>query len=396
MNTNYHENAFKRCLISLLLVLPFLASTQNVPEVFSHSIVGKALRASKHSKKYVFAYVYTEWSIPSIRMLDTTFNDTKVQFELSSDYENVAIDAGRKKRFIEDYQIHIFPTMLVMDWKGEVLIRAKGHKTPEELLMTLEKTKSQSRFIKQGLDSIIESTNRENILDAIDSIKYYKDDFEAKNLAKRYLDKKETDWRDPVSMKIIKDYFTLDKKYLRFISKYHFKFFEQFDSISIKENIAFHVFLSSLKQKNNGRTVFNYKPVTKWFRKHKIRDAEKLENFVRIKYLLWGRGPTIRYSVNLLKDYPETTDENVLYASAIRLLISKTRRKIDYDELIASVRSSIKEDGTFWRYDLLSLLYYKNGDTNKSNQAIATATSIADETQQEYDPTLPYIIEAIE
>jgi len=342
MSTNFNDRVTVRFIVSLLLFLPFFLHTQNVPDVFVHSTVGKAWRASKYSKKYVFAYVYTEWSIPSVRMLDSTFTDKKVRFEMSSDYENVAIDAGRKKRFVEDYNIHIFPTMLVMDWTGEVLIRAKGHKTPDELLKTFEKTKSQSRFIKQSLDTILLTTNRNNILEAIDSIKYYKDDFEAKNLAKRYLDRKDTDWRDPVSMELIKDYFTLDKKYLRFISKYHFKFFERFDSISIKENIAFHVFLSSLKQKGNGRMEVKYKPVT------------------------------------------------------IRLLISKTRRKIDYDELISSVRSSIKEDGSFWRYDLLSLLYYKNGDTLKSNQAIATATSIAKETRQVYDPTLPYIIDAIE
>jgi len=127
-----------------------------------------------------------------------------------------------------------------------------------------------------------------------------------------------------------------------------------------------------------------------------MHDADKLEGFVKIKYLLWGRGPSIKYSVNLLKDYPETTDENVLYASAIRLLISNSRRRIDFDELISSVKSSIKEDGTFWRYDLLSLLYYKIGNSAKSQKAIATAKNIADVTNKMYDPTLPYIIEAIE
>ena len=121
-----------------------------------------------------------------------------------------------------------------------------------------------------------------------------------------------------------------------------------------------------------------------------------MENFVKIKHLLWGRGPSIKYSVNLLKDYPETTDENVLYASAIRLLISNTRRRIDYDELIISVRSSIKEDGTFWRYDLLSLLYHKVGNTSKSTQAIETAKAIAASTNKLYDPTLPYLKDALE
>jgi len=382
--------------VGLVFTVQAPASCQEVPPVLNHISVGKAKRASKFSKKLVFAYIYTDWSIPSMRMLDSTFTDNKVISELSSDYENVAIDASRKKRFVEDYQIHIFPTMLVMDWQGTVLIRAKGYKTPEDLLKTIEKTRSQSRYLRQSLDTLLLSATRENILETIDSVKYFRDDYAATNLAKKYLDRKKTDWRDPVSMELIKDYFTLDKKYLRFISKYHFKFYERFDSLQIKENIAFHVFINSLKTDKRGRAKFEYKPVRKWFRKHRMLGADKLENFVKIKYLLWGRGPSIKYSVNLLKDYPETTDENVLYASAIRLLISKSRRRIDFDELINSVRSSIKEDGTFWRYDLLSLLYYKIGNSTKADQAIATAKNIADSTNQLYDPTLPYLKDVIE
>lgn len=379
----------------LILILPLLHS-QKVPPVLDHISLGKAKRSSKFSKKLVFAYVYTEWSVPSMRMMDSTFTDQKVIDELSSDYENVAIDASRKKQFAQEYHIHIYPTMLVMDWEGTVLIRAKGYKTPLELLKTIEKTRSNSRYLRQSIDSILHYTNRSNILQTIDSVKYYRDDYAATNLAKKYLDRKNTDWRDPVHMALIKDYFNLDKKYLRFISKYHFKFYEHFDSLEIKENIAFHVFLNSVKTDKRGRAQFNYKPVRKWFRKHRILGADKLENFVKIKHLLWGRGPSIKYSVNLLKDYPETTDENVLYASAIRLLISNTRRRIDYDELIISVRSSIKEDGTFWRYDLLSLLYHKVGNTSKSTQAIETAKAIAASTNKLYDPTLPYLKDALE
>jgi len=376
--------------------MAYLLSAQTIPPVLSHTTVGKATRAAKYSEKQVFAYIYTEWSVPSMRMLDSTFVQQSVINALELDYECVAIDAKRKKRFAEEYDIHIFPTLLIMDWTGKVLIRDKGFKTGEELLRIIAKTRSNSRYLKQSIDTILATTNSSNILATIDSVRYYRDEYASKNLAKRYLDRKGTDWRHPASMALITEYFTLDKKYLKFISKYHFKFFEQFDSLSIKENIAFHVFINSLKTDRRGRAKFEYKPVRKWFRRHRIRDADKLENFVKIKYLLWGRGPSIKYSVNLLRDYPESTDDNVLYASTIRLLISNSRRRIDFDELIRSVKGSIKEDGTFWRYDLLSLLYYKIGNTQKSQQAIQTAKNIAEVTDQMYDPTLPYIIDAIE
>jgi len=398
------ENAILFSKRYLLLITTFLllccgsAIGQKVSNTaaFKHNSVGKALRAAKHGKKFIFAFVYTEWSIPSKRMMDSTFNDAKIIKELSADYETLEVNAARKKRFVEDYNIHIFPTYLVMDWTGQVLIRSKDYKTPDELLLTIAKTRSNSRFLRENLDSLAHSSTQQTILNNIDSIAYYKGGYEAKNLAKKYLDRSDVDWRDPQSMVLIKDYFTLHKKYLRFISKYHFKFFERFDSLTIKENIAFHVFLNSLDTDKRGRAQFNYKPVRKWFRKHRISGADKLENFVKIKYLLWGRGPSVSYSIKLLKNYPETTDENVLFASVIRLLISKSRRSIDYDELIHSLRSSIKEDGSYWRYDLLSLLHYKNGEDNKSNEYINLAKEIAQINGDEYEPTLNFIKDIIE
>jgi len=346
--------SIKGVFTTIVLALAIQATAGEVPEVFTHTTVGKAMRASKHGEKLVFAFVYTEWSVPSKRMMDSTFLDKSVIHELASDYETVAVNAGRKRRFTQEYHIHAFPTLLIMDWQGQVIIRSKGYKDPEEFLKTIAKTRSKSRFIKQSLDSLSISATRENILSMIDSVEYYRDDFEAKNLAKRYLDKKGTDWRDPESMYLIKEYFYLDKKYLK------------------------------------------YKPVRKWFKKHRIEGADKLENFVKIKYLLWGRGPSITYSVKLLRDYPETTDENVLFASVVRLLISDGRRRIDFDDLIASVKKTIKEDGTYMRYDLLSLLYYKNGQDAKSREMISIAQSIAQNSGQEYSPTLDVISDLIE
>ena len=389
-------NCYRRLLfLSIICFSCVTTQAQELPEIFSHTTVGKAYRASKLGGKLVFAFVYTDWSVPSLKMMDTTFQDQKVVKELLADYEPVGINAVRKKSFVEEYKVHIFPTYLIMDHNGDVVLRAKGHKTPEELLATLAKTRSNSRYLKETLTNISNQATRENILELIDSVRYYKDDFEARNLAKKYLDKKSTDWRDPVSMYLIKENFGLDKDYLKFLSKYHFKFFERFDSLEIKENIAFHVFLNSMKTNSRGRPEFNFKPVKKWFRKHRISGVEKLENFVKIKYLLWGRGPSIRYSVNLLKHYPETSNDNVMYASVIRLILSNSRRNIDYNDLIYSVKNSIKEDGTFWRYDLLSLLYYKIGNEIKADQAIEAATQIAEVLGEEYEPTLPLIADVI-
>lgn len=368
----------------------------DIGQIFEHSTITKALKASKHSGLPVIAFIYTDWSIPSQRMMNSTFQDESIINVIRNDYESVAINGKRKKKFCSEYEIHVFPTLMILDWEGNVIIRSKDYKNPAALLKTIALTQSKSKYLKQNLDSIAHTADKYSILNSLDSVKYYKGENAAKNLAKIYLDKKTTDWRDPSSMVLIKDYFQTDRKYLRFISKYHFKFFERFDSLSIKENIAFHVYLKSVKTDRKGRTTFNFKPVKKWFRKHRIDGVDKLENFVKIKYRLWGRGPTMSYSVNLLNNYPETSDDNVLYASVIRILLNeKRRRPVDYDELIKSIKRSITEDGSFGRYDLISLLYYKQGNDIKCQEYIETAKTIAISTGKEYTPTLDHLKDVI-
>ena len=372
-----------------------LARCQSSEINFNNSLT-KSLRFALKEDKYIFTYIYTDWSVPCRQMEETTFTDSLLIRELNQDFINLAVNINRNSKFSKEFEVHVFPTIMIIDRFGDAIIRDVGLKTPEEIIRHLNKVRSPNRYLKQNLDSLVRTLDQTTILAAVDSVSYYKDSYSAKNLIKKYLDNNR-DWSDSVSMYLIKDNFTLDKKYLKYLSRNYRKFELMFsDTLSIKENIAFHVFINSLKQNIRGRPVFNYKPVRRWFKRHKIPHADKMEAFVKIKYLLWGRGPSVRYSVNLIKNYPETTDENVLFASVIRLLISNTRRRLDFDDLISSLRKTLGNDASYWRYDVLSLLYYKTGDDTKASEAIEKAKARAELSGEEYYPTLPLIKDSIE
>ena len=361
-----------------------------------NSSITRALRYAFKADKFIFAYIHTDWSVPCRQMEESTFNDSFLIKELNNDFINLSVNFRRNSKFAKEYEVHVFPTFMIIDKLGNAIIRDVGFKTPSEIVRHLNKVRNPNRYLRQNLDSLVLTLHRNNIMETIDSISYYKDLYTAKNLIKKYLDASK-DWSDSIHMLLIKDNFTLDKKYLRYLSRNYMKFESLFnDTLSIKENIAFHVYINSLKTNIKGRPVFNFKPVKRWFKRHKIPDVEKMEAFVKIKYLLWGRGPSIKYSVNLLHNYPETTDENVLFASVIRLLISTTRRTLDYDGMIKSLRSTLGEDASYWRYDVLSLLYYKTGEDRKASEAISKAKARAELIGADYTPTLPLIKESIE
>ena len=375
-----------------LVLLLFLSTGLKAgePLQFTKSY-SKALKQAQKEDKLIFCFVYTSWSMPSQRMEETTLKDSLVVQELNAEYVTLYINASRNKDFAKDFEIHVFPSMLVIDKWGNAILRDSGYKSSTQLITMIYKTRSKSRYLRQSIDSLMMDVNSENILATVDSIILYRDEYTAKNIAKRYLDANRKNWGNEVCMQLLSDYFSLDKKYLRYVSKNHQAFFIKFDSIELKENIAFHVFINSLKKDKRGRLKFDYKPLRRWFRRFKFKDIEKIENFVRIKYLLWGRGPSVRSSIKLIENYPETSSESVLYSSVIRILLTENyRRSIDYDELIESIEDTL-EEGSYWRYDVLALLYYKIGNQSKVEECIATAKEIADILGEDYTPILDYL-----
>jgi len=375
-----------------LVLLLFLSTGLKAgePLQFTKSY-SKALKQAQKEDKLIFCFVYTSWSMPSQRMEETTLKDSLVVQELNAEYVTLYINASRNKDFAKDFEIHVFPSMLVIDKWGNAILRDSGYKSSTQLITMIYKTRSKSRYLRQSIDSLMMDVNSENILATVDSIILYRDEYTAKNIAKRYLDANRKNWGNEVCMQLLRDYFSLDKKYLRYVSKNHQAFFIKFDSIELKENIAFHVFINSLKKDKRGRLKFDYKPLRRWFKRFKFKDIEKIENFVRIKYLLWGRGPSVRSSIKLIENYPETSSESVLYSSVIRILLTENyRRSIDYDELIESIEDTL-EEGSYWRYDVLALLYYKIGNQSKVEECIATAKEIADILGEDYTPILDYL-----
>jgi hypothetical protein len=375
-----------------LVLLLFLSTGLKAgePLQFTKSY-SKALKQAQKEDKLIFCFVYTSWSMPSQRMEETTLKDSLVVQELNAEYVTLYINASRNKDFAKDFEIHVFPSMLVIDKWGNAILRDSGYKSSTQLITMIYKTRSKSRYLRQSIDSLMMDVNSENILATVDSIILYRDEYTAKNIAKRYLDANRKNWGNEVCMQLLSDYFSLDKKYLRYVSKNHQAFFIKFDSIELKENIAFHVFINSLKKDKRGRLKFDYKPLRRWFKRFKFKDIEKIENFVRIKYLLWGRGPSVRSSIKLIENYPETSSESVLYSSVIRILLTENyRRSIDYDELIESIEDTL-EEGSYWRYDVLALLYYKIGNQSKVEECIDTAKEIADILGEDYTPILDYL-----
>ena len=122
-------------LISLLTLLAAL-SFASAEEPAWGDDVSAALKEAKSADKPVLVDVWAIWCVPCREMDETTYKDQKV-LEAMADFIPVKVDADAKKIFIERYRIDAFPTILILDSRGNEITRLLGYVDAGDLLEIL-------------------------------------------------------------------------------------------------------------------------------------------------------------------------------------------------------------------------------------------------------------------
>ena len=107
----------------------------------------QALGLAKSSNKLVLADMSAIWC-PACRKLDKqVFSDERVKTQLRQDfvYARVEFESPQGESFMQNYQVTGFPTLLVLNAKGEKLVQLPINYEPLPFLATLEKVVEASR-----------------------------------------------------------------------------------------------------------------------------------------------------------------------------------------------------------------------------------------------------------
>lgn len=91
-----------------------------------------ALRKARLGKKNILVNFCTTWSGPCLFLEERTFNDAEV-VALTDEYICLKLDGDLERKFIKQFDIQSYPTLLILDAKGKELSKVIGYQPASEL-----------------------------------------------------------------------------------------------------------------------------------------------------------------------------------------------------------------------------------------------------------------------
>jgi thiol:disulfide interchange protein len=107
----------------------------------------QALEVANSTNKLVLADMSAIWC-PACRKLDQqVFSDEQVKTQIKKDfvYARIEFESPQGERFMQNYQVTGFPTLLVLNAQGEKLVQLPINYEPSPFLATLERVVEASR-----------------------------------------------------------------------------------------------------------------------------------------------------------------------------------------------------------------------------------------------------------
>jgi thiol:disulfide interchange protein len=133
-------------ILSLLALISFAftfslnkSSESNIQ--FSAKNFNEVLADAANAEKLVFIDVSTSWCGYCKKMKANTYTDASVINLVNSKYISKSIDAekGEGIAIAKKYNVRAYPTVLVLNAKGELLKTGEGYLKPNQLIQFLDK-----------------------------------------------------------------------------------------------------------------------------------------------------------------------------------------------------------------------------------------------------------------
>ena len=131
----YHLLWVSLLSISCLSSVALKAQSRGIQ--FFHGTWSDALEAAKEKRQLIFVDAYAEWCGPCKMMNRNTFPKREVGEFFNQNFVNYKFDMekGEGPDFADRYQVNAYPTLLFINYKGELVHKAVAYQSPRELIL---------------------------------------------------------------------------------------------------------------------------------------------------------------------------------------------------------------------------------------------------------------------
>ena len=132
------KKSIKILFVAVVSVLMMASASDGKKGIsFSDLTLEEAKEASADSDKLIFIDCYTDWCGPCKRMAATSFKDEKVGEVFNDKFINLKIEMEKNpigNELARRYQVRAYPTLLVIDSKGNLVKKMIGMQNVNGLL----------------------------------------------------------------------------------------------------------------------------------------------------------------------------------------------------------------------------------------------------------------------
>lgn len=136
-------------IIVVAIVQPSLAQPANqlrkpvAPQAFHHRDLARAFIAARQSHRPLFVFVTMDGCHYCDRMRVSTLRSPQVTQMVASNFESIVVHRRHQRKTVERLKVVRFPTLILAQPDGKVLVRVEGYIEPDRLAKLLLKRSAE-------------------------------------------------------------------------------------------------------------------------------------------------------------------------------------------------------------------------------------------------------------
>lgn len=368
------------------IILVFIATMSFAAKINFITSLSKAKKLAKEENKIIFVDVMADWCLPCKLMINDMEKDEKVVAYFNENFINLKINERHDRHFIKTFNIGAYPTILFLDKDANEVERMIGYKDVSHVYLNANRINGNNAMIQSYSD--------------LDNLKEFDEQSFIDELSTSLAQMSKTEMNQmlnslvklgmPYSKPILYNYPTyisppiFGAAYKDLDGAKDKRLTEKYIISYILTDDSFQNTIEMKTRSNELAEIIGMQSVKV------LSYALAYREFNLFQHLgLANEKTKLVNAKNLLNNYPETSDTELLSLAFTEIVKTTVKEDFDYyktlQKTFLDMTTSSQE---YTHYDILSVLQYANGHHDQYSLSIAKANELARSKAIKFSPLL--------